>query len=176
MFLMALPFATSGAGLAAAGLGDVALAAAGLGAAGAIREGQSRKMAADFNASVQRQMAEREEAIGKLSAEQFSRDASRNLATTRVARLASGVTMSGTPLLVDEAAVDEIAFNEALIKQGAEVKATRLRQQAELDQFGGRSARLSGMFRAGSSLLEGAYRAGRIYGDSPLASSRGDFA
>lgn len=157
-----------------------AAGAAGVGAAGAIQQGKATQAAAEFNAKVGMQQAGREREIAALQAEQFSKSQQALLSKVRAARLASGVTMSGTPLLMDDDAVSEIAYNEALIRSGGEVRATRLEQDAQLARFGGRAARQSGMFRAGGSLLQGAYGVGSIgaaggfsRGPSPLRSQDG---
>jgi len=154
-----------------------AVASAGIGAAGAIHQGKATQAAAEFNAATLTQQAAREKEIAELQANQFSQAQQRLRSGMLAKRVASGVQITGSPLLVDEDAVDEIAFNEALIRAGGEVKATRLQQQADLERFSGGSARISGMFRAGGSLLQGAYAAGSVMatprggGSSPLRSS-----
>lgn len=152
---------------------SAAAATAGIGAVGAIQQGKATQAAAEFNAATLAQQAQREKEIAGLQAEQFSKAQSRLRSSMLAKRVASGVQLTGTPVLVDEDAIDEIAFNEALIRSGGEIKATRLQQQAELERFGGRSARLSGLFRAGQSLLQGAYSAGSLMAtrSNPLRSS-----
>lgn len=161
---------TAFAALAAAG----SLASAGIGAAGAIHSGRASQAAAEFNAATMTQQAARDKAISDIQAQQYFQEGRKQLATMRTARLASGVQMTGSPLIVDEHARDEFAYNWALIRAGGDARATRLVQQAELERFGGRSARLSGMFRAGSSLLQGAGNVGMIgmgfYERNPLRS------
>lgn len=150
-----------------------AVAGAGVGAVGAIQQGKAAQSAAEFNAKVGMQQAGREREIAGLQAEQFSRSQQALLSRARAARLASGVSFQGTPALLDEQAVDEIAYNEALIRAGGEVKATRIEQDAALSRFGGQSARMSGMFRAGGSLLQGAYSAGAIGASGAFGGSKG---
>jgi hypothetical protein len=67
----------------------------------------------------------------------------------------SGVTSEGTPLLVDDAALDEALLGEATIRVGGQTRATRLEQQAVLSRFRGQAARATGALRAGSTLLTG---------------------
>ena len=166
-----------------AAIAATAAASAGVGAVGAIQQGRAAQAAGEFNAQVGMQQAAREKQIAGLQAEQFTRSQQALLAKSRAARLASGVSYQGTPTLLDDQAVDEIAYNEALIRSGGEVKATRLEQEAALSRFGGRSARTSGMFRAGQSLLQGAYSAaapfatysGSNSGRTPLKPQSGTF-
>ena len=62
-------------------------------------------------------------------------------------------------MLVEDAIFDEILLGEAFIKQGGQVRASRLLDQAALAQLRGGAARTQGFFRAGSTLLTGFERA-----------------
>jgi hypothetical protein len=65
------------------------------------------------------------------------------------------VSPTGSPLLVDESFVKDIALGSARILQGGEVRGTRLTQQGELARFQGKNAKAASRIRAGQSLLSG---------------------
>lgn len=141
------------AGVVKGGLAAASAGAGIIGAVGSISAGRSSAGAAEYNAAVNRQLAERARAEGDLEARQFAKDERRKLAVARTGRLASGVTMAGSPMMVDEDMINEIAFNEALIRSGGEVRATRAGQAAELQTARARSARTASYYRAGASAL-----------------------
>src|SRR3546814_3042825 len=64
--------------------------------------------AAEFNADMAQQQAERERQIAARDADDYRRSNSRLLATSRARRAGSGVTSQGSPLLVDETTAAEI--------------------------------------------------------------------
>jgi hypothetical protein len=160
---------------AVAAIGGTALSAVGAIAQGAAAEraAEAEARAAEFNARIAEQQAAREREAAAVEAEDFRRREGAKRATARAARGASGVTMAGSPLLVDEATVREIALGSSrLINQGA-VRGTRLEQDAELSRMSGRTARqrgknarTAGFINAGTTLLSGA---------SDFATSRGMF-
>lgn len=122
-------------------------------ALGAIAEGQAQKQAADFNAKVSEQRAISERNAAGVEASDFKRGEMRQVRAAQAARGAAGVTMAGSPLLVDEATVREVALGSSRIKHGGQVKGTRLEQDAELERMRGKAAETASYIRAGSSLL-----------------------
>jgi hypothetical protein len=132
-----------------------------MGAMGELQKGQSAKEAADYNAAVSRQRAatERDAAAAEMS--DFFRKESRSRASGIAARGGSGVTMEGSPLMVDEATVREIALGASRIRHGGEVRGTRLEQEANLDEMRGKHAKDASYLAAGKSMLTAG---GKMYG------------
>ena len=134
----------------------VGLASSALGAMGQIAAGKATKKAADYNAKVAEQQAAQERDAAQAEASDYRRGERRGQAAGRAARLASGVTFAGSPLLVDEATSREIALGSARLGYGGSVRANRLENEAELERMGGQAAQTASYFQAGSSLLSGA--------------------
>lgn len=127
-----------------------------LGAVGAIREGKAADRAAKFQAEVLDQQAASERNVAGAEAEGFRRRGSRARASSIARGGASGIdTQKGSPLLVDEAFVKDIALGSARVLQGGEVRGTRLEQQGVLSRFQGKNAKSASLFRAGQSILTG---------------------
>ncbi len=140
-------------------MGTAALLAASLAvsAVGAIGQGIAAKKAADFNAAIALQRAQRERDIANRNADIFRRRQNALSANERARRAGAGVLPgTGTPLLVADAFLDEVLIGEATIRAGGETRATRLEAEASLARFRGRNARTAGFIRAGTTLLSGA--------------------
>ncbi len=136
-------------------LAAVFLAAGAVGAIGAIQQGQAAKASGDFQQGVLDQQAAGERDKAGADAEDFRSRGGRARASSLARLGASGAGATGSPLLVDEAFVKNIALGSARIAQGGDVRAQRLGQQGTLSAFQGRSARTGSFFSAGSSLLSG---------------------
>jgi hypothetical protein len=132
------------------------LLGAGVSAIGSISAGKAAQDAAEYNAKVAEQQAAQERDAAQAEASDYRRSERRGQASSRVARLASGVTMAGSPLLVDEAMAREIALGSARIGYGGSVNANRYENEAELERMSGDAAATASYFRAGTSLLSGA--------------------
>lgn len=124
-----------------------------IGAVGAVQQGNANAAAADFNARIAAQQADAERDAAAAEARDYRRSESGKRAASRTARLASGVTMSGSSLLVDEAMVREAALGSARIVHGGAVRGHRLDQESALYRMNARNARTAGYLKAGSSLL-----------------------
>lgn len=134
----------------------LSLGGAALGAVGNIQQGNAAARAGEFNARVSEQQAKAERDAAAAEGKDYRRGERRKLASSTAAYGGTGVISSaGSPLLVNEATVREIALGAARIRQGGEARATRLEQQAELDRMNARSSRTAGYIGAGSSLLSG---------------------
>src|SRR3546814_19650698 len=83
-------------------MGALTLIGAAVGAVGAIAAGRAQANAAEFNADMAQQQAERERQIAARDADDYRRSNSRLLATSRARRAGSGVASQGSPLLLDE--------------------------------------------------------------------------
>lgn len=139
-------------------MGALTLIGAAVSAAGAIAAGQAEANAADFNADMAQQQAERERQIAARDAEDHRRRNSRVLASSRARRAGSGVASQGSPLMVDESTVGEIELGVQDILAGGGARAYGHRQQAALARARGRSAQTGSFLNAGATLLTGAGR------------------
>lgn len=126
-----------------------------LGAFGAIQEGKAADRAGKFQQKVLDQQAASERDVSRADAEDFRRRGSRARASSISRLSASGAAVEGSPLLVDEAFVKDIALGSARILQGGEVRGTRLNQQGVLARFEGKNAKFASKIKAGQSLLSG---------------------
>jgi len=139
------------------------LASAAVSAAGAISSGQAQARAANFQAAVMRQQAERERQLAARKEEDYRREQSRLFAARRAAGGASGIDLSvGSPLLVSEDFAGEREYQALTIRAGGEDAATRLEQSAALQRLQGRTKRNEGFTRGGALLLSGVAEAAKI--------------
>lgn len=133
-----------------------AVASAGVGTAGAIQSGKSQEDMAEYNAAVATEDAK----AAKYKAgydEQAHRDQVRKtLSAQRAAYGASGVDMTGSPLLVMEDTAQQGELDALAIRYGGDVEASRQRSAANLYRMQGSSAKTSSYYQAGSTLLSGA--------------------
>lgn len=138
----------------AAGL--LSLASAGIGAVGAMQQANAQANAAKYEAQVREQQAQSERQRAAAQAQDYRRQESSKLATSRARLAGSGVSSSfGTPLLVDESAVREIALSSSRITNAGEINATRLENEAASRRSAAKNYRTAGAIGAGASLLSG---------------------
>ena len=125
---------------------------------GSMQQAQSAKRAAAYEAAIAEQQADRERKIGELNAKRYKRDAMLKLGKQRALMAASGVEVNsgGTAGLLQVDAAEEAELQRLLIKNNAEVEATRLEQKANLFRMKGEAQAKSSMFGAGTRLLSGA--------------------
>lgn len=151
-------------------------ASAGIGAIGAIQSGQAAKSQANFQSTVMQQQADRERQDAAIQADNFRQQQSRALATRRANMGASGIDPSqGSPLMVDADFAGESELQALRIRNGGEVAATRLEQNAALTRSAGANAMTGSYFRAGSTLLTGAANAYGVYSRKGSLSSPNDY-
>lgn len=132
------------------------LAGSAVGAAGSIAQGQAQQDAAEYNQRVLKMQADQEREAANAEALDYKRQEHRKLASAQAARGAAGVAVgSGSPLLVDEATVREIALGTSRISYGGNVKRSNLLNEAELERVKGENAMTAAYWGAGSSLLSG---------------------
>lgn len=132
------------------------LAGVAMAAAGTVAAGVAAKERSDFEATDQRQRADRELEIAAMKEEDFRRDESRRAATSRANQGRSGVQDStGSPLLVTGDFEMEKELQALRIRAGGAVNSSRLRDQATLTKAAGKNERTQGFARAGSTLLTG---------------------
>lgn len=145
------------AAFSSASIGAIAaVASAGIGAVGAIAQGQAASKQAKFQAQLAEQQAAHARRVAAAQEGDFRHDQSRQMARRRAALGGAGIEGgTGSPLYVTSDLAGEIELNALRIRQGGEVEATRLQQQAELYRTAGKNAKRQAMFRAGASLLSG---------------------
>ncbi len=142
-------------------------AATAVSAVGSIQAGQAAKNQANVQAAIYGQQAERERQVAAANEVDFRRQQAKQMASRRAIMGASGVDPgSGSPLLVSEDFAGEIELQALRIRNGGEVSATRLDQQATLTRAAGNQDQTSSYFRAGSSLLQGFGQTG-YYANNP---------
>lgn len=136
-----------------------ALVLGGLGSAvsavGSIAQGNAAANADAYNAAVQRQQAQEAKDAAAAESQDYTRDNMRKVASAEAARGATGVTMTGSPLLVDEDTVREVALGASRIGYQGALQANRYSSAADLSQMRESSDRTAGYIGAGSSLLSG---------------------
>lgn len=125
-----------------------------VGAFGTLSAAANQRAAADFNARMALQQAERERQIAERDADNYRRKQGALMASARARRAASGVAMTGTPLLADDAMIEEIAMNAETIRRGGQAKAASYQAKAGLERMRGRNAMTTGFVNTGKSLLK----------------------
>jgi hypothetical protein len=137
-----------------------ALVVAAISAVAAVKQGQDAKSQAKFQANIQEQQADRARDVAAADERDFRRKQSFLLSQRRAALGASGVRSdTGSPLLASQDFENEVELQSKRIREGGEIRATRLEQEAQLFRRAGSNALFQGFARAGSSLLSGAGRA-----------------
>lgn len=136
--------------------GILSVASGVLGAIGQQRQAEAQAQAAEFQAKTLEQRARSEREAAAAEAQDFRRQGSRARAASIARTGGSGVEAdTGSPLLVDEAFVKDVALGSSRIRHGGEVRGTRLDQQAGLSRSQAGFARQAGGIQAGTSLLSG---------------------
>ena len=129
----------------------IAVATSIVGAIDDARQGAADRKAADFQARLLEQEAERETEQSGENAAQLRGRGSQIKARQRAVLAGSGLAQAGTPLLILADTEADIERQATLALSGA--GSARTRQQAALRRRQGINARNSSFFRAGKSLL-----------------------
>jgi hypothetical protein len=127
-------------------------------AQGAKAEAQASANASEYNAQVSEINRRAELNKAATSADDYERKMSRERAGAIASRGASGVELAGTPLMVDEDVVNEIALGSARAGYDGVTKANAYGNQAKLDRAEAKNFRAAGKRAAGATLLSGASR------------------
>jgi hypothetical protein len=136
---------------------EVAIAGAVVSAVGVVQQGVAARQQGKTQARVLSQQAESERRAAASREEDFRKRQSRVMAARRASLGAAGIDQAtGSPLLASEDFAGEVELQALRIRQGGEVRATRLEQQGHLQRLAGRQAQTGGFFRAGSLLVSGA--------------------
>lgn len=134
---------------------QLAIALLAVNSAGTLSSTTHRKAAAEFNARMAERQAERERQIAESDANNYRRKQMKQLASARALRATSGVSMEGSPLLVEDTMIEDIEINAETIRRGGQAKAGDFVAQAQFDRMRGRNALTQDYFSAGKSLLSG---------------------
>ena len=127
-----------------------------LGAVSSQQKGQASARQSEFEASVSEQQATSQRQVAAAEEADFRRSQDRVLGDRRAALGASGIDPStGSPLLATGDFAAEVELNALRIREGGELRANRLEQEAVLKRQAGKNAQTGGLFGAGSSLLSG---------------------
>lgn len=124
----------------------------------ALEQGRQQSAALEYNAQVARQQARAEIERARLEESQFRRRARQVQGAQRAAMGASGAVVgSGSfgDIIADDAIQAELGA--LAIRYGGQQQARFYSQQAQLDRRRAASSRQTGILRAGTSLLTGAY-------------------
>jgi hypothetical protein len=163
-FLLPIAGAAGGVAGAAGGLGSI-LGFAGtiLSAVGSMQQAKAQQRASEYNAKMAEVEAAGERDAASAEADDYRRKQRGARAGAIAERAASGVQLSGTPLLIDEDILGEIDLGAARIGHQGQTRATGLENEAKLEKakaknYGqaGKLSMLTGFAKAGSSLLGGA--------------------
>lgn len=131
----------------------VGLAGGALSAGGSLFKGQATKQAADYNAAVDNQRAAEEKDQAAASTQDYIRKGSDAVESGVALQGATGVTGEGSPLMVDENTVRQVALGAARTLQGGDLRASRLKDDATLQKMKGDNAVTASYLDAGSSIL-----------------------
>jgi hypothetical protein len=140
-----------------------------LSAAGSIKKGEAAQQAASYNAAVDQQRAAEEQDQAAASTQDYIRKGSDTVESAVASQGASGVTGEGSPLMVDENTVRQVALGAARTLQGGDLRASRLKDDATLQKMKGDAAVTGSYLDAGGSLLTsvgkfgGAFKTGGAY-------------
>jgi len=153
------------------------MALAAIGAIFQLEEGRNAKQQADFEAAIAKQQAETERRNAVATEAEFRITQARNVGDRRATIGASGVQVgTGSPLDVTGDLAAEIELQALRLRQGGEVRATRLDQGAVLKERAGKNLLTRSRTRAGSTLLSGFLQrdfGGNKTPDTSLEFSRG---
>lgn len=134
-------------------LAIMGLAGGALSAGGSLFKGQATKEASDYNAAVDNQRAAEEKDQAQAQTQDYIRKGSDTVESAKAMQGTTGVTSEGSPLMVDENTVRQVALGAARTLQGGELRASRLQDDATLQRMKGNNAVTASYLDAGSSLL-----------------------
>ena len=138
----------------------VVIAGAALSAFAAVQAGKAARAEGDFESEVLRQQAEREAVISRQAEEDFRLEGDRLIGERGSLLGVSGVeSSSGSPLAGLGFLSSEIEVQALRLRSGGKTRELRLREQANLALFRGKTEQKAARTRAGASLLTGAGQA-----------------
>lgn len=155
-------------------IATVAAIGAAVAAVGTVASGAMSFMQARSQAKAQEQQADFTRRQAEIDASEFRRNQRRLLGEARATRGATGVDLlSGSPLLVDDETIDEIIFQTERVRQGGEITAGRLENQAQFTRAAGTSALVGSVIEAGGTFLTSGAGSRMFGGSGGAAASAG---
>lgn len=123
-----------------------------------IFSGVSQKKAADDSASLIQEQAriEREETGDEV--ERRTEERNSFIAKQKVAFLANGIGLAGTPLVVLEGSFTQFNKEIASVKKSGAAKANLLDREAEIKKKSGKAALIGGVLGAGTTIAGNAFK------------------
>ena len=139
----------------AIGSTTLAVAALAVAAAGTVYSGMQANQQAKTQAAIMRQQAERERLQAEADEQEFRDQQQREMARRRAILGGAGIEAgTGSALLASEDFAGEAELQALKIRNGGDVRATRLQQQASLVRAKGRADQTGSLFRAGSLMIK----------------------
>lgn len=129
-------------------------------AAGTIYSGMEAKKQGEEQQRLYEEQARIQQEETATAISQKSDERRRLLATQRMAYLANGVELTGTPLVVGEDTFNEYQKEIDAMKRSGSAKVSLLNKQGSMAATSGRTQLISSLFSAGSRALTGASKSG----------------
>lgn len=146
--------------MTSAALGLMTVAGAATSAVGQIKSGNSANQAMQYNAKVAEQAGKAAETSAEFEAFKINRAAQRLAGQQRAGYAASGVTQSGTPLLVELESASEAEMDMMIARWNGKVKVAQAGSQAAYDRMVGANYASAGKTGAFATLLQTTGQAG----------------
>jgi hypothetical protein len=118
----------------------------------------SEKRAADDQAELIDQQAQIEQQETAAEAERKGEERRKFIAQQKVAFLANGIGLAGTPLVVLEDTFQQFEKEISSIKRSGRAKAGLLTKQADITRKTGKAKLISGVLGAGTTIAAGAFQ------------------
>tara|TARA_R110002110_G_scaffold51636_3_gene151177 strand:+ start:118 stop:582 length:465 start_codon:yes stop_codon:yes gene_type:complete len=133
-------------------------------AVGQLKEAKAEEKASKFNAGISRERAISSRRKAQFDANIEREDAVRRISAQKAAFGKSGVSLTGSPLLVmsEQARINDQDISAILFS--GEIEAIAFDRAAELDDRRAKTAKEAGQFGVGSTLLTGAGSAFKTFG------------
>lgn len=132
--------------------------------AGTVYASEKTAQAEEYNEKVYEQEAQAAKEKAGYEEELHRERVQRLISSQRAAVGASGVELTGTPLLALEDTASQGELDALAIRYGGDIESARARSAATLSKMSAKSTRRIGYAQAGSSLLSGASSAIGKYG------------
>jgi hypothetical protein len=128
-------------------------------AAGQASQGKSAQAIAEFNAQQRELEAKQTRDAAQFEETRQRERAARLMGAQRAAYGGSGVTLEGTPLIVQADTAEEAELDALAIRYSGSVAEARSRAAAAAERMQGKAMRQAGYFGAGTTLLQGGAKA-----------------
>lgn len=158
MIALGIGSAVAGIGgmITQSGAADLARQGGQAGADAALFKGKAIQATDEYNAQADEQVAASNIAVAGAASQDFQRKGSDTVETAVADQGGSGVTSEGSPLMVDENTVRQVALGASRIAYGGQLSANRALDDAKLQRLSGSNAVQASYLDAKTSLLTGA--------------------